>query len=110
MAQTQPRVTAFPRRRHGTSFAASAAGARTSVAPPPARARAHVFRGEGGVAERLRATVPSRLGLPSVVVCEIEAGLAQVTCAVRLPAGWSRDELERGRIRAAVFTVPPSGP
>lgn len=41
----------------------------------------HAFKGKGGVAARLAATSPSRIGIPTVVLFEVECGVIDSTNA-----------------------------
>lgn len=43
----------------------------------------YFFRGEGNVVERLLRTPPSEIAVPTIVVFEIEAGLARLTSPAR---------------------------
>jgi len=54
-----------------------------------------------------RMWLPQEGGAVEVARLAVDADGLQVTYAVRFPEGWSRDLLDRGRIRTAVFTLPP---
>lgn len=54
-----------------------------------------------------RMWLPQEGGAVEVARLAVDADGLQVTYAVRFPEGWSRDLLDRGRIRTAVFVEPP---
>lgn len=56
----------------------------------------YFFRGEGRVAERLTTVSPSEVGIPTIVLFEIEAGIARSEDAAR----------RRGQLDQALATIP----